>query len=632
MRDEKKTKAALIAELQRVRRENYELELKVASLQQAGQGRSEDKQRLHLAVEGAGIGLWDWNVETGEILLSQRSAEMLGLSSGELEPLTVQWPPDFIHPDDEPKMIEVIDAHLDGRTPFYEIEHRRRHKSGEWKWVLSRGQVVERRPDGAPLRVTGIHLDITERKRSEEALRFSEHRFRMLVETMNEGLTVLDNQGIITYVNNTMARMLDYSIEELIGHHAAEFFDEKNRMILSDELGRRQQGIATATYEITFTGRGGKQIPVLASVSTLLDPNGEQIGSFGVVTDITKRKMAERALRESEKRYRLLVETVNDGLGIVDEHGIFTYINENFCKMMGYTKDEIIGRPASDFHDGPGKLIFCEQLEARRRGEKNVYENVWIAKSGEKIPMLLSASPIFDQDGNFEGSLAVGTDISLLKRTEERLRNSLAEKELLLREIHHRVKNNLQTMSSLLRIQSRHVKDAKLMESFQEAESRIHSMALVHERLHDGENLGEIEFDRYVESLVNFLLQSYGIAVDRVAVRCQVAKVVFGIDIAVPLGFILNELLSNCFKHAFPGDGTGEVVVVLHASGNSGYELLVRDNGVGMGGPSPYDSPDSLGLNLVKALAGQLKGTLHIRRENGTEVQITFPANERITE
>lgn len=631
MTDSKKTKADLLAELEHLRRRNSKLERLVADVRHDRREPSSDRQQLHLAVEGAEMGLWDWNVETGEVVFSPRSAEMLGLSFEESTPLDGNWQ-DLIHPEDRTWVMDAVKAHLDGRTPFYEIEHRRRHRSGEWKWILSRGMVVERGPDGAPLRVTGIHLDITERKRAEKALQKSERRFRMLVETMNEGLTVLDNKGIVTYVNNKMAQMLGYSIAELIGHSSAEFFDEENRAILREQLARRLQGVDSATYEIAFTGRDGKKIPVIAAVTALRDENGQYVGSFGVVNDITERKRAERALKESEERYRLLVETVNDGFGVVDETGVFTYVNERFCEILGYTKHEVIGRSSADFHDGPGRKVHSEQLETWRRGEKSVYETVWVGKDGRRIPVLLSARPIFDQDGTFKGTLAVGTDISLLKETEERLRASLAEKELLLREIHHRVKNNLQTMSSLLRIQSRHLKDDMLQESFQEAESRIYSMALVHERLHEGRNLAEIEFDRYVERLVGFVLQSYGITGDRIVVRNKVESVVFSIDIAVPLGFILNELLSNCIKHAFPGGGTGEAVISLRALGSGEYELLVRDNGVGMVGMgicSGDDSPASLGLDLVRALAGQLKGNLQIRQDNGTEVRVSFKATDR---
>lgn len=623
MSDQDKTRAQLISELEGLRERNAESEKTVAELESVRRELSAEKQRLELAVEGANVGLWDWNLETGEVFFGRRSAEILGLPPDEAAPLTINWQ-DLVYPEDLPVMMEVIHDHLDGKTPYYETEHRRRHKSGEWKWIMSRGQVVKRGPRGTPLRVTGIHLDITDRKLAEEGRRRSDLRFKILVETMNEGVTVLDREGNVVYVNNSMARMLGYSVQELIGRPAAEFFDEDNRKILREQLAQRKQGVDSATYEITFTGRDGRQIPVHASVSMLTNEKGEYAGSFGVVLDMTDKRKAERALRDSEERYRLLVETVNDGFGIVDENGIFTYVNKRFCEMLGYTKEEVIGRSSRDFHDSPGKKIHQKQFAARMHGEKNVYETVWVAKDGSKIPILLSASPVFDQEGTFKGSLAIGTDISPLKRIEEQLRTSLAEKEVLLREIHHRVKNNLQTMSSLMRIQSRHMRQAAGRKILQEAESRIRSMALVHERLHDADNLAEIEFRRYVESLVGFLSQSYEIPNRRIAVQTNVSEAAFGIDTAVPLGFILNELLSNCFKHAFPRGRKGKVTISLREVDQDQYQLSVQDNGVGMASRGNIDVPRALGLNLVNALARQLQGNVEIRNDSGTEVIVEF--------
>jgi two-component sensor histidine kinase len=216
------------------------------------------------------------------------------------------------------------------------------------------------------------------------------------------------------------------------------------------------------------------------------------------------------------------------------------------------------------------------------------------------------------------------TEVEERLKAEEKTKASLAEKEVLLREIHHRVKNNLQIMSSLLRLQSRTLDDKTLLGKLIDAESRVRSMALVHERLYRSESLADLDVTQYVQGLVSHLLGSYGATCSGVEVETDIDRVSFGIETAIPLGFILTELFSNCLKHAFLEAGGGKVRVSLHSTSQHEFLLLVGDNGVGIEKDFESGDPKSLGLHLVSILARQLGGRLELKRNQGTEVTVHF--------
>ena len=209
------------------------------------------------------------------------------------------------------------------------------------------------------------------------------------------------------------------------------------------------------------------------------------------------------------------------------------------------------------------------------------------------------------------------------KRVEEQIRKSLEEKETLLKEVHHRVKNNLQIISSLLYLQSNKIKDKRINDAILEIHNRISSMSLIHERLHQSENLAEIDFKDYVQKLVHNLLHSYGINVDDIKININVDNVVLDIDTAIPSGLIINELVSNSLKHAFPNDQEKEIYINLYSE-NGKIILVIGDNGIGLPNDLNIQKIESLGLSLVKNLVNQLNGKLEFRNDNGAEFKIIF--------
>jgi two-component sensor histidine kinase len=205
---------------------------------------------------------------------------------------------------------------------------------------------------------------------------------------------------------------------------------------------------------------------------------------------------------------------------------------------------------------------------------------------------------------------------------------SLEEKEVLLREIHHRVKNNLQVMSSLLNLQSRYAKKEEYRKMFEDTEHRVRSMALIHEQLYQSQNLAKLEIGTYLSSIVRHLAASFSDVGARVDVRTSLESLLLGITTAIPLGFTVTELVSNCFKHAFRDGRPGQISVSLHSLDNNVVELIVRDNGMGMPDTVTAENAQSLGLRLVRIFADQLEATLEMTSLEGTEYRLKFEVED----
>lgn len=236
------------------------------------------------------------------------------------------------------------------------------------------------------------------------------------------------------------------------------------------------------------------------------------------------------------------------------------------------------------------------------------FESVIRKKDKTLVPVESGGQAIF-KDGKVVSIQVITRDITERKQAEEHIKASLREKEVLLQEVHHRVKNNMQIISSLLNLQSRHIEDDQLLEMFRDSQNRIKSMALVHEKLYQSEDLASIDFKEYIKSLVNSLFQSCRVDAGGIALKIDVEDVSLGSAYGVPCGLIINKLVSNCVKHAFPENRRGKITIKLHQCKENEIELIV----------------DSLGLRLVTILAeDQLKGKIRVDRKKGTEVSITF--------
>ncbi len=337
---------------------------------------------------------------------------------------------------------------------------------------------------------------------------------------------------------------------------------------------------------------------------------------------INEHKQAEEALRESENKFRSFAEQSIVGIYILQD-GVFKYVNPRFSEIFGYTVAECLDNlPFQKLVYDEDSTMVEEQVEKRIKNEEKSkhYEFRGLKKNREIISIEIFGSSIEVNDRR----AAIGTllDITESKQAEEQIKTSLKEKETLLKEIHHRVKNNLTVVSSLLKLQASSMEDERLKEALKESQNRIFAMSAVHETLHGSENLSNINLNSYIPRITSSIFQTYSVNPAKVTLKNDVEEVSFNINQASPLGLVINELISNSLKYAFPDDRTGEITVNLEQNEKE-LQLIVMDDGVGMSKEFDWKNPKTLGLKLVRTLVeNQLDGSIDMESNNGTKFTI----------
>ena len=351
------------------------------------------------------------------------------------------------------------------------------------------------------------------------------------------------------------------------------------------------------------------------------DTSGEVSRIVGIAQDITRQKEAEESLRATSVLLSSLIDNLHAGIVVEDMSRRVIHLNPAFCKMFELTA------PLESLLGIDSKLVFREQEVWAQRNDE-------IIRAGEECraeEMVSESGRVFSRDyfplsvdGDCQYHLWRYEDITDRKRSDERIRASLKEKEVLLKEIHHRVKNNLQVISSLLNLQANQIKDKEAAQVFRDSQSRVKAMSLVHERLYQSSDLASINFAGYVQDVTRHLLRSYQSSPRGVRMLVDVDPVSFNIDTAIPCALIINELVSNAFKYAFPNGREGEIRIRLNQTGGEDLNLCISDNGVGFPAHVDWEHTDSLGLHLVRSLTDQLNGTIKCHFDQGARFDICF--------
>ncbi len=292
-------------------------------------------------------------------------------------------------------------------------------------------------------------------------------------------------------------------------------------------------------------------------------------------------------------------------------------------QRLGFSAAELVRMHVTDVHPPERRDEAISIVGDMLTGNASICSIPLRAKDGTLIPVETKVTN--SKWGDTDVLFGISRDITLRKRMETQVQASLKEKELLLKEIHHRVKNNMQVISSLLDLQSDHLNDKQEVELFKDSQARITSMSLIHELLYQSESLSSIDFESYIQQLVYNLQESFETDAGRIAVNIEAKDIFLGIDVATPLGLIINELVSNCFKYAFPDGKTGAISIALHTIDSNTAELIVGDNGIGIPKDLDFRRSDTLGLQLVTNLTEhQLDGNIEIGQNGGTKFRIKF--------
>ncbi|NET85014.1 MAG: PAS domain S-box protein [Moorea sp. SIO1F2] len=333
-------------------------------------------------------------------------------------------------------------------------------------------------------------------------------------------------------------------------------------------------------------------------------------------------------LRKSEEQFRLIFKLSPMGMAITSTDNSVLKVNQAFCDTVGYTAEELGQKKATDIiypDDFTINLTPNQELWPGRTSHFQM-ENRLLSKDARVIHVLTKKAVLVrDAQGKPRKFLYQIVDITERKQAENQVRASLTEKEVLLKEIHHRVKNNLQIISSLLRLQSRQVEDPQALSLFKDSQHRVQSMALIHQQLYQSPNLAQINFGKYIQTLTNNLFRSYGINRQTIALNIEVTTAPLTIDVAIPCGLIINELVSNSLKYAFHEHKEGKIEISLSSDQQGQLILTVSDNGIGLPDNLDFQSTKSLGLSIVRNLTAQLGGNIILDCRQGTRLKINFP-------
>ena len=568
------------------------------------------------AMDVGNLAWWEMDHKTGSVRFYKKKAEMLGYPPEQFSHYT-----DFtrlLHPDDHDRVMQAMRDHVTGKKTNYEAEYRIKTASGEYRWFWDVGGISEYDAPGKPVKMMGFVIDITERKLAEEAQVASEIRYRRLFETAQDGILILDaDTGQIVEVNPFLINMLGFSHEQFLGKKIWEIGLFKDIVANKDNFEELQRKEFIRYEDLPLETACGQRIAV-EFVSSVYEVNNKKVIQCNIRNN-TERKLAEEALRQKNDEIDGYFTNTLDLLFIADTDGHFRRLNREWESALGYTPAELKGKRFIDFvhpDDLQASLAAMSELSAGKRVLQ--FANRYRHRSGSYRWIEWRLFPA--------GHLiyASARDVTERKKMTELVEKSLAEKETLLKEIHHRVKNNLQVITSILNLQIRRTKDLPTIEALTDSQSRVHSMALIHEHLYRGKDLSHINLENYLRALGAGLFDAYGATNQGIRFDLNIRDIYLDINTSIPLGLISNELITNSLKYAFNGKKGGKITISASENPDA-LTFIVADDGVGMPPQTTEGNQKSLGLQLVRSLTRQIHGTMTMDYTNGTMYVFSIP-------
>jgi PAS domain S-box-containing protein len=586
--------------------------------------------------------------------LNDVACRMLGFTKEEL----LQMGPFEISTDYFSRSHDEIsrDIHTTGITK-YETEHRKKD-----------GTIVPVEVNSHTLTLLGkpvllaIARDITERKRAEQALQESRRRLSDIIDFLPDPTFVISREGRVIAWNRAIGNLTGVEAGDILGktdyEYAFRLFGERRPLLIDlvirpdpeeirqhYSLVRKEGEMLTGQFHVASLR--GRPADLWIIATPLFDSKGEISGAIESIRDITDIKNTERELanlnrtleqrvkertqelEEAQNHTRSLIEADLDPLVLIGTDGIIMDVNSAAEKMTGLGRDVLKGTPFSSY------IVEKEKARAGfeaviRLGTVTGNRYSILNKDGSDTPVIVSAALVRDHAGAPAGVFASIHDITRILQDEEVITTQLRENEVLLREVHHRVKNNLQIIVSLISLQMRSLSDQKALGALQDTQNRVRAISIVHERLHMAKELGTIDFGAYLRFLGSSLLSFYQKNPADIRLVIDVEGIILDIDTASPLGLVFNELISNMLKYAFPDGRKGECVIAARPEGQS-LVLTMQDNGVGIPADLDWNNSPTLGLRLVNILVAQLKGKIDLDRTAGTKFVITIPVPEKAT-
>jgi len=627
-------------------------------------------QRLHTIIDGSSIPQFVINRDHEVIYWNKALESYSGIEAHDVRNTKNAWK--AFYESRRPLLVDLlVDGKLEEIPVWYEGKYSpSRYVEGAYeftsffphfgtsgKWLHATAVVIKDE-QGSIVGALETLEDITDRKNAEHDLMNSEKYLKTIFNSVQTGLMIIDpDKQTIVDANPAAVRMIGKPKSEILGSLCnTHLCSTDSQCPITDT------GLKSDFTECVLLASDQKKIPILkTAVPVNIAGKSLLLESF---LDITDRKRAEDAmqmayaeleqkvrertrelfdmnrslqveagerkkimeeLKVSEEKYRSLVEQTNDIVFHIDKDGRLTYVSPNISSILGYAAEESVGKSPVAFMPPDAEKLFYALHEENVRAQQPIsgVELTFLDNKQVSHIFEINGTPHIGEDGVFLGFSGIARDITERKNLQHKVEASLKEKEILLKEIHHRVKNNMQVISSLLNLQAKLIKDEKSREVIRESQNRVMSIALVHEKLYQSKNLAEINYLEYLRKIAENLLQSYGISPKTVDIRIHADDIIIPIDKAIPISLIINELISNSLKYAFPDNRAGTILIDFKKDGDT-YTLFVKDDGIGLPENVTLDQTNTLGFQLVSSLVGQILGTISLNRGAGTEFRIVF--------
>ncbi len=584
-----------------------------------------------------------------------------------------------LRPKNIPRIVKLFQNSIEGKEIINILELEVKNKNGKMVSMEASTRVIKR--NGKIVGTMNILRDISARKKAEEEIKAKSRFLESLIEQSPLPTFVIDSAGIVVMVNIAFLKAYNVPKKEMVLGMNALTEPANLRQGIVKYIKKALSGKIVETPEIEFISPYQNKKTVTKSRLFPIFNTANRLTNVVVMhEDITERKTMEEKERQYFSDLTFLSKTAMELVEFTSNKDIHSYVGEQIRQLFpqsiviisSFNKTTHLFRVRAVLGMGKSTTRFLKILgrdpvgmtlpmndEARRillKGELvkvpgGLYELTFnqipqsVCSVLEKLFGMGGAYAIsFIWKGELCGSAAIlmrkgrepknpklietfirQASVTLQRlQTEDQIKASLKEKEVLLREIHHRVKNNLQIISSLLNLQSRYIKDKQVLHVFKESQDRIKSMVLIHKKLYQSKDLARIDFAEYIRSLIADLFRSYKADYDLITLKTNIDDVFLGIDTAIPCGLIINELVSNSLKYAFPEDGQGEIRIDLHWEKEGKFTLIVSDSGVGFPKDLDFRNTESLGLQLACTLVDQLQGTIGLDRTGGTKFKIAF--------
>jgi len=475
----------------------------------------------------------------------------------------------------------------------------------------------------------GVSRDISAIKNAETELRLSEEKYRAIYSQAYIGIALVHkDSGKFIEVNQRLCDILGYEMEDLQKMSVMELRLKGDLSHLPSGKEFIKRGFERVFDEQRYRDKAGREVILNITISLVKDAAGQPLHFVYVYEDITPKRRAEEQIRLQAAKLSAVFESSSHMIWTMDHNYQLVSFNNNQAKWLrdNYDIKPYVGMPllsGTMVSTEQYNIFWKEKIDQAFAGETLKFETVYVNKRGVQHWREVFLNPIKDERDVVIEISCIAHDITDQKVAEENIHQSLKEKEVLLKEVHHRVKNNLQVISSILNLQSSYVKDKKSLDLLLESQNRIKSMAFVHESLYQTKDFSNINFSSYVENICSNLVHSYSNPDNPPELTMDLESIQLNLDTAIPCGLIINELISNALKYAFKGKEKGKLDVMVKSIKDT-LKIVISDNGKGLPENIDFRNTESLGLQLVVTLVEQINGKISLETKKGTKFTIEF--------